>query len=94
MATFDVAHVNVQGEELIIVCVAPSVGSMSNSGQANLLTALQFAARSAGLRGNAVLAWQQGSGLGTYGPRSYGPFLRSISPNFVAANINRTLTCG
>lgn len=52
-------------------------------------------ASQAGLAGTVALVWNAGAGrMGYLAPPQWQPFFRSLSLSRVAANINRSLTCG
>ncbi len=92
MPSFDVAHVREQGVDLIIVPLERSFGHKSTEDQNQISAELQ--ATSAGLAGTVVPVWDDGSGRMMFlAPRSFHPFFQSIDLDFVAANINRNLTC-
>jgi hypothetical protein len=95
METFEVAHIQQQGVDLIIVPLKGSFGSKSKSEQETIVSQLQVCAASAGLVGTVVPVWDVGGGrMGFMAPPNWHQFFRSISLSFVARNINRKLTCG
>jgi len=50
MASLIVAHVRVQGTDVILIVVSSDVGNKSKSEQTKILSSLALAARQAGLR--------------------------------------------
>lgn len=95
MTIFDVAHIREQGQDIIIVLVDRSFGNKSQSEQNQITGKLQMCARSAGLAGTVVPVWDSGRGrMGFLAPQPWHPFFKGLSLSFVAANINRRLTCG
>ena len=92
-ATYDVAHIREQGQDMIIIPVDQKVDNYTQEEQMDLQESLQFYARDAGLRGRVCLVWQRGNRFSFLAPKQWWPFFRSIDMNFVAANINRRLTC-
>lgn len=92
--TFDVAHINHQGVDVILVVVSSAFGTMSTASKNDALSALQVCARAAGLRGTVVAVWNSGGRVMSVGPTGWEGFQRSLTWPFVAANINRKLTCG
>jgi len=95
MASFDVAHIREQGVDLIIVPLDRSFGHKSQSEQAEIAGDLQTCAMSAGLAGTVVPVWDDGFGRMMFFARdNISPFFRSIDLGFVAANINKSLSCG
>jgi hypothetical protein len=91
--TYEVAHLNEQGQDMIIIPVSDSVSSMSNSEQNELKSSLQFYAEDAGLAGEVCLVWNHGSHFYFLAPQPWHGFFKSIDMHFVACNINRELTC-
>ena len=95
MATFDVAHIQEQGVDLIIVLLDPSFGLKAPIEQQRVAAALQVCATTAGLLGVVVPVWDDGGGRMAYlAPPTLHLFFSSIDLTFVAASINGTLTCG
>jgi hypothetical protein len=90
MATYKVAHVTEQGQQVILILVNRSFGSLSNADQKEAFQALQACATAADLAGHVALVWETGS----YGPTQWQAFLGSLSYRNVLASINRELTCG
>jgi len=94
MGSFDVAHIQEQGVDLMIVPLASSFGSRPTTAQKESMAALQGCARAAGLVGTVVAVWDAGGGrMGFLAPPQWHAFFRSIDLPFVARNINRRLTC-
>jgi len=94
MASFDVAHVRVQGSDVILIVVDSAFGHKSKSEQDEALVGFRLAASHAGLRGGVAVVWNQGSRVMSFGPRNWQGFLRSLTWPWIAANINRKLTIG
>lgn len=92
-STHDVAHINVQGQDVILVMVQSSVGSMGSSRQREVLAYIQGCANHAGLAGAVALIWQNGDRIDSFGPARWNGYLRGLTAHYVAANINGTLTC-
>jgi len=92
MPTFQVAHINQQGVDLVIILVQSSFGTKSNHEQDLIMQELQAKSISAGLRGNVVPVWEAGGGrLGFRAPQNQHAFFQSITPSFINANINKSL---
>jgi hypothetical protein len=85
MATYDVAHIHQQGQDIIMVLVdrEPTRAQMA---------ALQYGATSAGLRGTVVPVWEQFGRPHFIAPHPWHPFFRSLSWDVILANVNRKLT--
>jgi hypothetical protein len=92
---FEVAHLNVQGQQVIIVVVNSSVGFKSDLEQNQIRNSLQLYASNAGLAGTVALVWDVGGGrLAFLAPRPWYSFFQSLTLADVARNINKKLTCG
>ena len=95
MEQFQVAHIKVQGVDLIIVFVSPDVGRRSALEQQQVVNALQVCANAAGLAGNAVPVWRDNSGrLGFIAPLNQHAFFRSVTFEYLYGNVNKNLSCG
>jgi hypothetical protein len=94
MANFDVVHVREQGIDLIIVVVAPSFAQKATKEQNALVDTLTLCSHKAGLAGTVVPVWRAGSGFGFLAPTQWHAFFKSLTPEMLAANVNRRLTCG
>lgn len=93
METFEVAHVNEQGQDIIMVVVTSAFGSFGRIEQNRLTNLLQVAASSAGLKGTVVPVWDGGFGrLAFLAPMPWMSFFQSLTLEAVAGSINRTLT--
>jgi hypothetical protein len=93
MPTYKVAHINEQGQDMIIFPVDSAFSRMTRSDQEHQLGLLGFRANAAGLRGAAVAIWDAGGGhLGFFGPQQWHPFLKSIDLHFVMANLNKEIS--
>ena len=91
---FKVAHIHEQGNDMVIIPLESSFGNQTHTGQTETIAALQACASSAGLAGTVVPVWMSGRSMNFIAPAQWHPFFRSISWNFVMANINKELTCG
>ena len=91
--TYEIAHIREQGQDMIIVPVTSSVGSKNQQQQNEIKNSLQLFATDAGLAGMVCLVWSSGNRFGFLAPSQWHGFFRSIDMRFVAANINKKLTC-
>lgn len=92
MPTFDVAHLNQQGQDMVIVPLDSSFGHKSSGEQADITDELQQRSSQAGLRGTVVPVWESGGRFNFIAPRPWHPFFKSIGMHHVARNINRSLS--
>jgi len=95
METFEVAHLNVQNVNLIIVFLNTAFDSKAPREQQAIHSALQAAATSAGLAGNVVPVWRDPFGRTKFiAPQNQHAFFGGVSYEQLALQINRTLTVG
>ena len=92
MSSFQVAHINEQGVNVVVVFLQSSIGSKPAGEIAQVAAQLQTCAISAGLAGNIALVWDRGF----WAPRNQHAFFSSAGGSFAAlqTRINRTLDCG
>ena len=94
MTTYEVAHIQEQGVDLILIPLDSSFGFKIPIEQHKIVDVLQECATAAGLIGTVVPVWDTGGGqMAFLAPPNWHPFLSSIDLTFVTLNINRTLTC-
>jgi len=94
MATYDVAHIREQGQDMVIVPMNSAFGRLPAHEQEEQIALLQQYSTSAGLRGTVVPVWDAGGGrMGFRAPRPWHPFFRNLDLATVAASINKRLTC-
>lgn len=91
MATFEVAHINEQGVNVVVVFVDPSVAHKSPQEQNAIAATLQQCAQSAHLAGNVAMVWPGGF----WAPKKQHAFFASPGGSFPALRlrINGRLTC-
>lgn len=92
MPRFQVAHINQQGVDLIIVPLNHDFGFKSPRQQQGAVYELQTRARAAGLRGTVVPVWEgSAGGMAFIAPKNWHPFFQSLSLPAVYQNMNREL---
>lgn len=94
MAQYKIAHINEQGQDMIIIPLDSSFGAKSSADQHAIIDSLQACAQSARLAGTVVPVWRTGSQVRSIAPTPWHPFFRTISWNYIIRNLNKTLTCG
>jgi hypothetical protein len=93
METFQVAHLNEQNVNLVVIFLNTAFDNQSPQEQHRIHLALQAGATSAGLAGNVVPVWQDAFGHTKFiAPQQQRAFFQSVSYEQLAANINKTLT--
>jgi len=94
MSRFEIAHIQQQSVDLIIIPLNPSFGRKTTFEQNQTTRGLQACASAAGLAGTVVPVWDAGGGrMAFLAPSNWRSFFQSIDLSFVARNINRELTC-
>ncbi|MFL5487342.1 MAG: hypothetical protein ACJ8AJ_02555 [Gemmatimonadaceae bacterium] len=93
MPTFQVAHLQREGQEVIIVPVDRSFGKRSPAEQGRIQEAFQRSAAAAEMRGVVVPVWEDASGRMAFrAPPPWHEFFRSIDMVYVATALNATLS--
>lgn len=94
MQTFQVAHINEQGQNIIIIIVNSSFGHMPNAQQNSIKNTLQYCASSAGLAGTVVPVWDAGMGrMGFLAPTAWQNYFMNLNLQQIYMSVNRQLTC-
>ena len=92
MPHLKVAHINEQGQNMIIFPLDSEFGAKTDADRADLLEELEQRAHAAGLAGRAVAVWERGNSTHFIGPRPWHNFLQSISLRWVLSNVNKQLS--
>src|SRR2546423_7265305 len=95
MPTFQVAHLQHAGHDLIIVPVDPSFGKRPTTEQARIQEAFQRSAHASNIPGVVVPVWEDPPGkrgMAFRAPPTCQEFLKSIDMVYVATALNRTLS--
>jgi hypothetical protein len=89
---FQIAHINEQGVDVVVVFVDAAIAHKSAAEQNELAAGLQICAQSANLRGNIAMVWPGGF----WAPRDQHAFFTSPGGSYseLSLRINRTLSCG
>jgi hypothetical protein len=93
MPTFQVAQLQHDGQDLIIVPVDRSFAKRSPTEQARIQEAFQRSAAAADIRGLVVTVWEDATGRMAFrAPPPWHQFLKSIDMVYVATALNRNLS--
>ena len=93
MPTFQVAHLQRDGQDIIIVPVDRTFGKRSPAEQAHIQEAFQRSAVSVEMNGVVVPVWEDAAGRMAFrAPPPWHEFLKSIDMVFVATALNRILS--
>jgi len=92
MPRFKVAHLNQQGQDMVIIPLESSFGHKTSQDQQEIIADLQIHSRAAGLAGIVVPVWDSGGGrMAFVAPHQWHPFFTSLNLQWVFANINREI---
>jgi len=72
---FDIAHINEQGQDMIIIPLNNEFGYKSSSEQKKIAESFQYCASSAGLRGIVVIVWDSKAFYKSLNPQQKFPFI-------------------
>jgi hypothetical protein len=93
--TYQVAHLNIQQVNIIIVFLDTAFNRQVPQRQNAVHLRLQAAASSAGLAGNVVPVWLDDLGQTQFiAPSQQHPFFKSVSFEQLATQVNGTLKVG
>jgi hypothetical protein len=93
MPSFEVAHIQEQGQNMIIVPLDSDFEWQTPLVHGDTVRELELRSRAAGLAGRVVLVWEGGNGRMKFiAPQNWHPFFRSLSLAFVFRNLNKTLS--
>lgn len=92
MEQFEVAHINEQGVNVVVVFVNPDVAHKTPEEQNGIAASLQACARSAKLAGNIAMVWPGGF----WALQNQHAFFQSPGGSYQALvlRINKKLMCG
>jgi hypothetical protein len=93
MPTLKVAHLNQQGQNMIIVPLDSSFAHKTDDDQHSAVNELQARANGAGLRGSVVAVWDAGGGRMSFiAPKPWHPFVSSLDLPTVYQNLNKQIS--
>ena len=92
MPKFRVAHLNEQGQDMVVVPMDPSFGQRPLDAQNAIIADLQARSAGAGLKGTVVVVWESGGRMHFIAPPAWRPFFLSLAMRDVEASINKELS--
>ena len=93
MPTFQAAHLQPGGQDLIIVPVDRTFAKRSPAEQSRIQEAFQRSAVAAGISGLVVTVWEDSTGKMAFrAPPTWHEFLKSIDMVYVATALNSNLS--
>lgn len=91
MHWFQIAHLNVKGNDIIIVPFGTRFSMKNKTDREETVRGVQRAAKEAGLKGTVVPVWPVEQGIQFIAPEPWHPFFRSITMPWVEQNLNREI---
>ena len=92
MPTFKVAHIQRQGQNMLLFPLNWNFAHKSLVEQNSVLRELEHRAHSAGLAGSAAVFWEIGGRTHFLGPKPWRDFLQSMSVRTVLTNVNKSVS--
>lgn len=92
MPSFKVAHVQEQGQNMLLFPLDRSFGHKTPDQQRAIVDELEDRAHVAGLAGRAAVFWECNGRTYSLGPQQWRNFLRSISIRRVIASVNKSIS--
>lgn len=95
MADFEVAHLRIQGVDVVIVFLGLDFDHKSTREQGEAQSVLQLCSKRAGLAGNVVLVWRDAFGKFKFlAPRNQHPYFSTADFPQLYRQVNKRLSCG
>ncbi len=93
MPTFNIATINVEGDDLILIILDPAFGAKSFEEQSSILMAFQQRALAQGYPGHVIPVWSSAAGkINFMAPRHLHPFFATVTPQYIADNFRKQLS--
>ncbi|MEM1410231.1 MAG: hypothetical protein AAGG79_05740 [Pseudomonadota bacterium] len=91
MHWFQVAHLNIKGNDMIIVPLSPRFARKTAVERDEAIRDMQSAAKEAGLKGTVVAIWPDGEQLHFVAPSPWRGFFKGITWPWIERNLNKEL---
>ncbi|MGE8126319.1 hypothetical protein ACQKQD_05015 [Methylobacterium sp. NPDC080182] len=91
MPSFDVAHVNQSGQNMVIVPLDSSFEYKSSFEQDDIMSELQGRSRAAGMAGSVVAVWERNGQMRFRAPPRLHSHINALGMYGVLNNINKRL---
>ena len=92
MPHFEIAHLNEQGQDMVIIPLEDSFDHRSDREQQSTVDELQLRSSAAGLKGIVVPVWNSGDRMRFIAPIKWHAFFQDMSMPSVQARLNKTLS--
>ncbi len=89
MASFQVAHINEQGNDVIILPLGETFPQRSPEARKEMINGFANCVKRAGLKGTLVPVWPEGDRIHFIAPKEWHPFCASMTWDWIRHNINR-----
>ncbi len=95
MKTFQVAHLDIQDVQLVVVFLGSDFDTKTEREKLDFHAGLERCAERAGLAGSVVILWQDPSRCTRFlAPPQQHPFFQIMKYEQLMAQVNGTITCG
>jgi len=91
MHWFQIAHLNIKGNDIIIVPLSRRFSVKNKTERDETIRDIQSSAKEAGLKGTVVPVWPADEGLQFIAPEPWHPFFRGITWPWIEDNLNREI---
>jgi hypothetical protein len=93
MPTFNIATVNVEGSDLILIILDHAFGDKTFEAQSEILMEFQKRAIAAGYKGHVIPVWSSAAGqINFMAPRDLHPFFKTVTPQYIADHFKKQLS--
>jgi hypothetical protein len=92
MPRYEIAHIQEQGVDIIVIPLDAAFGTKSLEAQYKTIDELQERAKSAGLKGTVVPVWKSEGQLRYIAPPNWHDFFNSIDFQYVASHMNKYIS--
>ena len=92
MPQFKVAHLQEQGQDMVIIPLESRFEQKSAAEQHKIISDLQTHSLAAGLKGTVVPVWESGNQLRFIAPTPWHPFFKGISLQQIWDSINKEIS--
>ncbi|MEM9839922.1 MAG: hypothetical protein AAF830_12325 [Pseudomonadota bacterium] len=91
MYWFQIAHLNIQGNDIIIVPFTKGFGQKTKPERDKTINEFQTAAKKVGLKGTIVPVWPHGQSVQFVAPRPWHAFFKQIDWPWIESNLNKEM---
>jgi hypothetical protein len=93
MPVFNIATVNVEGSDLILIILDHAFGDKKFEEQSAILMEFQKRATAAGYKGHVIPVWSSAAGkINFMAPRNLHSFFSTVTPQYIAEHFHKQLS--